>query len=356
MKIYINGRFLTQRITGVQRYAIEISKALDKLILINNKLRKNSYEILVPSNFRKNVSFENIKVNRVGKLSGHLWEQIELPFYSRKGVLVNFCACAPLIKRKQVVTIHDAAMSAIPESFTFSFRIWYKIMSYILGHRLDTIYTVSEFSRRELHKYFSIDLKKIIVTYNGVDHIKKMFIDENIFHKHGIKKSEYILAVSSMNPSKNFKLILQAAQNEKLKDKKFIIVGGTYTKIFGKIDIKIPNNVKFIGYVSDEELVALYRNAACFVYPSLYEGFGIPPVEAMACGCPVIVSNRGSLPEICGDGALYCDAYNSEDLADKIDSLLSNEPLRAELIPKAYNVAEKYTWESVARKIIAQEW
>ncbi len=357
-RIYINGRFLVQKITGVQRYATETIKALDKLIGEDMELQKTYCEILLPKTAERYcyVSLQHIRMKQVGRLSGHLWEQIELPYYSRKGFLLNLCNCAPLIKKNQMVAFHDAAVCGVPETFSFIFRWWYKMMFRFLGYRLQNILTVSKFSKEELHKYFSIHLNKIHVTYNGIEHINRITPDNRILGKHHLKQKKYVLAVSSINPSKNFKLILHAAQKEKLKDKKFVIAGTKNTKIFKEEATNIPNNVKFIGYVSDEELVALYRNAACFVYPSLYEGFGIPPVEAMACGCPVIVSNRGSLPEICGDGALYCDACNSEDLADKIDSLLSNEPLCAELIPKAYNIAEKYTWESVARKILAQEW
>ena len=226
-KIYINGRFLTQKITGVQRYALEMVKEIDREINYN---KNYEFIILVPPNIKQTISFNNIKIKIVGHLKGHLWEQIELPFYSRKGLLLNFCGCAPIIRKNQIVTLHDAAFCAIPESFSFKFRIWYRIMFYILGHRVKKILTVSNFSRKELNKYFSIDLNKIDITYNGIDHILKVKPNELIFNKFHIEKNSYVLAVSSLNPSKNFKLILKVAKQ--MPNINFVIAGGTNSNIF----------------------------------------------------------------------------------------------------------------------------
>ena len=264
-------------------------KEIDREINYN---KNYEFIILVPPNIKQTISFNNIKIKIVGHLKGHLWEQIELPFYSRKGLLLNFCGCAPIIRKNQIVTLHDAAFCAIPESFSFKFRIWYRIMFYILGHRVKKILTVSNFSRKELNKYFSIDLNKIDITYNGIDHILKVKPNELIFNKFHIEKNSYVLAVSSLNPSKNFKLILKVAKQ--MPNINFVIAGGTNSNIFKSKGFPVTNNVKFIGYVTDEELVSLYKYASCFVYPSLYEGFGIPPLEAIAFNCPAILSNIGS--------------------------------------------------------------
>ena len=263
-KIYINGRFLTQKITGVQRYALEMVKEIDREINYN---KNYEFIILVPPNIKQTISFNNIKIKIVGHLKGHLWEQIELPFYSRKGLLLNFCGCAPIIRKNQIVTLHDAAFCAIPESFSFKFRIWYRIMFYILGHRVKKILTVSNFSRKELNKYFSIDLNKIDITYNGIDHILKVKPNELIFNKFHIEKNSYVLAVSSLNPSKNFKLILKVAN--KMPNINFVIAGETNSNIFKSKGFPVTNNVKFIGYVTDEEWY-LYINMLVVLYPLLY--------------------------------------------------------------------------------------
>lgn len=343
-KIYINGRFLTQNITGVQRYAIEIVKALDKCLDIGKLNSKYEFELVCPKNVKHKLELNNIRVKQIGWLKGHLWEQIELPLYVKSNFLFNFCNCAPIIKKNQVVTIHDAAICAVPEAYSFLFRSWYKTMFYIFGHRLDRIFTVSNFSKKELHKYFSIDLNKIDVTYNGIDHIAKVKPDEKIFDKQHIEKNNYVLGVSSLNPSKNFKLILETA--EQMPETNFVIAGGTNSRVFKSKGLWVTDNVKFIGYVTDEELVALYKYASCFVYPSLYEGFGIPPLEAMTFNCPVIVSDIEVFREIYGNNVIFCDVNDSVNLKIKIELFMKNKKY---VFAKIY--LDRYKWVNLVKKI-----
>lgn len=341
MKYYINGRFLTQRITGVQRYAREMTLALDQL-LQERTSDQNEYTILAPKNVIDTLPCKRIQFKICGYLTGHLWEQIELPYYAKDGYLLNFCNCAPLIKKNQAVTIHDAAIAAFPSAYSWKFRLWYHIMYTVLGKRLNTIFTVSNFSRNELNKYFGIPKEKIHVTYNGVEHLKDIQPDDRILVK--IPK-DYVLAVSSQNPTKNFKLVLEAA--EQLPDVNFVIAGGSNTKVFNGKEKKTLTNVHYVGYVSDQELVSLYRHAKGFIYPSLYEGFGIPPLEAMYFGCPVIVSNSASLPEVCGDVALYCDSHDVNSLCDCIEEL-SQEKVRNDLIAKGIERCRRFTFKKSA--------
>lgn len=341
MKYYINGRFLTQRTTGVQRYAREMTLALDQL-LQEKPSDHNEYMILAPKNIIDTLPCKRIQFKVCGHLTGHLWEQIELPYYAKDGYLLNFCNCAPLIKKNQAVTIHDAAIAAFPSAYSWKFRLWYRIMYTVLGKRLNTIFIVSNFSRNELNKYFDIPKEKIHVTYNGVEHLKDIQPDDRILAK--IPK-DYVLAVSSQNPTKNFKLVLEAA--EQLPDVNFVIAGGSNTKVFNGKEKKTLANVHYVGYVSDQELVSLYRHAKGFVYPSLYEGFGIPPLEAMYFGCPVIVSNSASLPEVCGDAALYCDPHDVNSLCDCIEEL-SQEKVRNDLIAKGIERCRRFTFKKSA--------
>lgn len=345
MKYYINGRFLTQRITGVQRYAREMTLALDQL-LQERPLDYNEYTILAPKNIIDELPCKCIQFKVCGHLYGHLWEQIELPYYAKDGYLLNFCNCAPLIKKRQAVTIHDAAIAVFPAAYSWKFRSWYRIMYTILGKRLNTIFTVSKFSRHELHKYFGIPEEKIHITYNGTEHLMKIKPDDRILQK--IPK-DYILAVSSQNPTKNFKLILRAA--EQLPNIHFVIAGGSNTKIFKTNEEKFLANVKYVGYVTDRELVSLYRHARAFVYPSLYEGFGIPPLEAMVNKCPVIVSDQASLPEICGDAGIYISLFDINDIVNKIRYSLDNKIYLNHMIERGTKHAKSFLWKEEAKKI-----
>lgn len=347
MKIYINGRFLTQRITGVQRYALEMTKALDHLISDDKTLQKHEYIVIAPQNVLYDIELQNMSFVQRGVLKGHFWEQLELPVYSRDGFLMNFCNCAPLLKRNQTVTIHDAAVSAVPHAFSLAFRTWYKLMFMWLGKSLKQILTVSEFSKKELHKYYGIPLNKIHVTYNGIDHIKKLKTDESVIIREGLKDKKYILAVSSMNPSKNFSLILDVARL--MPDVNFIIAGGSNAKVFKSAGLDVPNNAKFIGYVSDEELMALYRHASVFVYPSLYEGFGIPPLEAMMCGCPVVVSDIEVFHEVYEDSVEYCDCHNVSHWVEALTKFLNKKNVSSDF--NNYHCC-KYIWEEQVQRLL----
>jgi glycosyltransferase involved in cell wall biosynthesis len=351
-KVYINGRFLTQRITGVQRFALEFVKALDKLIEVNDICLSFELVVMVPRNIINDIKLKNIKVIPVGRLKGHLWEQFELPFYSRGGFLVNLCNTGPLLKRKQIITIHDAAVYSKPEGFAKIFIYWYKFLFKVLSFITCKIVTVSEFSKKELVHYCKIKQNKIRIISEGWEHIQQIEDDLDVFKKHNINPKKYILAVSSLNPNKNFQGIVKAIESLGDISTDIIIAGGTNPKIFSSSNDSLPNSVKYIGYVTDEELKALYEGAIGFVYPSFYEGFGLPPLEAMACGCPVIVSNVASLPEVCGDAALYVDPYNPEDIAEKIKLLLSNNKLREELRRKGLERAKMFSWEKCAKETL----
>lgn len=341
MKIYINGRFLTQRITGVQRYAREIVGALDKLLLEKNS--DVEWCILSPTNIIEDLPTKYIKRKKCGKLTGHLWEQIELPYYAKDGYLINLCNCAPLIKKNQLVAIHDAAIAAFPQAYSWKFRIWYRIMCSVCGQRADKIVTVSQFSCSELHKYFNIDKEKIKVIYNGIDHMDRIEADDSIIEKLNLSGKDFVLSVGSRNHRKNFTLVLKAAKL--MPTINFIIVGGTDKSVFANdVYEKLPN-VTYTGYITDEKLISLYRHAKVFVYPSLYEGFGIPPLEAMLQGCPTIVSKCASLPEVCGSYAVYCDANDPVDLAKCIEKIKNNNGIRE-------GVIKKYSWHNSAEQLL----
>ena len=346
--IFINGRFLTQKITGVQRYAIEIVRAIDDMLSNIDYLKRYNFILLVPKECKNTLNLKNIIIKEVGYFNGHLWEQLELPYYSYNGFLINLCNCAPLLKREQSITIHDAATEVMKESFSKLFRIWYKTMYFILSKRIDIFFTVSDFSRKQLNEIFGINISKVHITYNGIEHIINIAPDDMVIEKYGLKRFQYILGVSSLNPSKNFKFLIEAAG--RLKEYDFVIVGGTNNMIFSSEALSTLPNVKFVGYVSDQELMALYKNAYCFVYPSLYEGFGIPPMEAMSFMCPAIVSDIEVFKEIYRDKVIYCNPYDIESLVAKIEDKHYIEKNRA-LISNV-NLKNLYSWKNAAHKIL----
>ena len=190
--------------------------------------------------------------------------------------------------------------------------------------------------------------------YNGIEHVDCINEDKSIIYDLNLVDKKYVLGVGSRSVSKNFKLIMQAA--EILSDVQFVIVGGANENIFRKNTNAILPNVIFTGYVTDEKLISLYRHAMVFVYPSKYEGFGIPPLEAMSQGCPVIVSKCAALPEICGEMAEYCSEKEPDELVRKIRKKISMETRKKSNFMMAAEM--KYSWRKSAilfRELIENE-
>lgn len=338
MKIIINGRFLTQNITGVQRFAHELVKELDKIV------KKNEAVILTPKNILfKDLKYENIEIKKVGILKGHLWEQIELSYYVLKnqGKLLSLCNTAPVINTG-IVTIHDISYKVNPKFYSRKFSIFYNVLNKIIAKTSLKILTVSEFSKKEIVKYFNVNSSKIDIVHNAWQHMKKIKEDVKMLEKLQLKNKEFYLGVSSINPNKNFKYIIELA---KLYPKKiFVIAGKLNQKIFGSMNLEKIENLVWAGYVSDEELKILYKNTSGFIYPSFYEGFGIPPLEALACGCKkVYISNTSCLPEIFEDSVFYLNPYKVEKILNE------RETIKEEKIKK---ILDKYFWEKSAKKIL----
>ncbi len=355
--IFINGRFLTQQVTGVQRYAREALLALDKRLAEGREGEGLRCVVLAPSGTAR-PALTQMEFRCVGRFKGNLWEQISLPRVTRGRPLFSFCAAGPLFKRLQVVTIHDTSVFAAPRAFSASFRAWYKLMLRVFVRRLPLIATVSHFSKGEIARYLACDREKLRVTTEGWQHIKRRDPDAGVLGKHGIEAGRYVLAVSSITPNKNFGLIVQAV--EQLHDPNFhvVIAGGFDPSVFGNARLPSMPFVRLLGYVSDAELRALFENAGVFVYPSLYEGFGIPAIEAMASGCPVIASNSASVPEVCGDAARYVSPTDASALAKEIADLMSNPDERSRLAARGRAHIEKYSWDECARLNagIIREW
>lgn len=340
--IVVNARFLSQEITGVQRYGMEISRALKK--------QNTLIQFVCPKNIIHKSLAEELGAIQIGNMTGHLWEQIELPAYlkSKKNpLLINLANTAPILYRNKISTIHDVAFEKFPKNYSWRFRLAYKKIIPIIIKSSKKIFTVSEFSKKEICTLYNIPPQSVEVAPNAASSIF-------IRNKGGnLNKKNYILSTSSLTHQKNFIGLINAFSILQDQECELYLVGSLNGNFASKELLnKITSNsrIKFLGRVTDSELVALYSEARAFVFPSFYEGFGIPPLEAQACGCPVICSNTASLPEVCDDSALYFDPYNIKDIAKKIDLLLSDQTISNELIVKGYDNIKRFSWEDSAVK------
>lgn len=344
--LIINSRFLTQKITGVQRYSVEISKQLSQIF--------PNTTFVSPQNIIQKELANQFQPEIYGSFSGHIWEQLELPKYLHKNkspLTLNLGNTAPLFYRNKILVIHDLIYLRNPEWFSKKFTYQYKFLIPKIAKNALKVVTVSEFSKKEIIELLNIPEEKIEVAYNSVSDEFVSYIDKNYKNVYG----DYILAVSSLDPRKNFKNLILAYNKLNLKDIRLLIVGAKNTKVFGdnELDNIINNNpnITFTGYVSDRELANLYKNAKIFVYTSLYEGFGIPPLEAMACGCPTVVSNISSIPEVCSDAAYYINPHDINNIARGIYEVLNDEKTQQELKLKGLERAKVYSWSKSGKKI-----
>lgn len=310
MKLYINGRFLTQKITGVQRYAIEIVKCLDKIINEDDEVI-----ILIPP--EKQITFlelKKIKQKIIGGFKGHLWIQIVLPLYVwiNNGELLTFSGTAPIVS-PGYWTVHDITFIRHPESFNWKFRLVYYLTLKIGLNRSKKIFTVSEFSKKEISEYFNTSRNNIIVAYSSANYLLEKKDTKVDISRFGIKKKEYYLSVSSRNRHKNQVYIEKLSR--KYSNIKFIIVGGI-SKSFNEVNAQNTHNLIYTGYIDDDTLVELYKNAKGFIFPSLYEGFGLPPLEAIIAGCDYIaLSDIEVFRELYSDSAYFFNNNSVEEFS-----------------------------------------
>ena len=350
--ISINGRFLTQSISGVQRYAWEVVRQWDRMLATGLAAgQAPDVELLCPAGATLPGPLAAIRVRTVGTLQGHAWEQWSLPRAASGRRLVNLCNVAPLMHGSQMVTIHDAAVFAAPAGYSRKFIAWYRFVYRVLVARGARIVTVSEFSRDELRRFLGARLAIDVVHESG-DHIAEVAPDAGLVPDAGLAGGRYVLAVSSMNPNKNFGAIVKAFESSAFAGVELFVAGGTNAKVFAASG-NLPAGVRHLGYVSDGQLRALYEAAACFVFPSRYEGFGLPPLEAMVCGCPVISSRAASMPEICGPAVLYFDPEDSAELAARIEEVLGDPVVAARLRAAGFDRARQFTWERCAASLWA---
>lgn len=361
--ILVNGRFMTQRMTGVQRVAHEVTIRLAReggSAGVRVALPSRGAQVLESSLPDGPALYDDHSI-----LPGNIWQQARLPLIkSRLGarLLWSPCNTGPVFCPGHIVTIHDASVFAGPEWFSRKFGMYYRLLLRALGRTARLVVTDSEFSKEELARYGVAPAHKIRVVYCGVD--ERFYLNgptgPNELKETGSKEPydfPYVLSVGSRDPRKNVKGIIgawDALSKGIKKDLRLVIVGGgtdsfVKEKLAGKSGA-MPEGVHFAGYVPDEDLPALYAGAEAFLFPSLYEGFGLPVIEAMASGCPVITTRAASLPEVAGDAAHYVDPHEPGEMALAIERVLQDGQYRDVLIGKGIEQARRFSWDRAARE------
>lgn len=348
LRVFINGRFFSQQVSGVQRYARETLNSLD-VLLSEGEGEGLRWILLVPKGLSALPVFRCIEVEEIGWFSGHLWEQLELPWCARTGVLFSFGLTGPLAQRSQIITVHDANVIRIPEAYSWQFRMWYRfLVRYLVAHSVQTV-VVSRFAATEAAACYGAKPERLRIAMEGWQHLLEVEPDERILDRAGLRDQTFALAVSSPTANKNFNAIVQALSLMGDEAPPCAVAGGGNHVVFSTENLSASSAMIPLGYVSDAELKALYKNATCFIFPSFYEGFGIPPLEAMSCGCPVIASTAAAVSEVCGDAPLYFDPHQPAQLADCLRKVFSDSSLRKSMSARGIERSRHYSWSEGAR-------
>jgi len=295
-------------------------------------------------------------------------EQFTVPLDMRREAVDLFHAphyvLPPLTPCRSVVTIHDCIHLRFPQYLPSRLGYAYaRAQMWAATHKAARVITVSEASKRDILRYFRVPESRIDVIYNAID--ERFWLEPDVEEVHRVREryrltDPFVLYAGNIKPHKNLERLIEAFhlmrhEDPNLKDVQLLIIGDEISKYATLRRAvhrhKLHKHVRFFGFVSDQTLAALYRLADVFVFPSLYEGFGLPPLEAMASGTPVVTSNVSSLPEVVGDAAMLVDPYKAEAIADGIMTVLRSTHLREDMRKRGFERVKAYSWERSVKRV-----
>ncbi len=353
MTAYINGRFLTQPVSGVQRYAREITRALDAELAGSPRLQKRlgPVEVLVPHEVDV-PDWQVLRPRVVRGGRGHLWEQGALWRASRDAVLVSLGNAGPLRHRAHVLCLHDANLWEIPQAYTRRYRMLHRFLRPRLARRAAALLTVSQHSAQAISRHLCVDAARFRIVPNSADHALSWPAGRDVLARYGLTPGGYLLSVGNRSPNKNLGPLIAAHAGCGADVPPLALVGGDVPGIAAD-NAREGARVQALGRVPDAELRGLYEGAAGFVFAALHEGFGIPPLEAMRLGVPVLCARSGAMPEVLGNASHWFDPRNIADMREGLTSFARmSPPERAGMIRAGHAQADRFRWRDSALSLV----
>ena len=335
-RLAVNGKWLAQPTTGTQRFAEEIVRwltARPDLDIVMHLPRRAVLPEWLPT---------GTAVVR-SRLDGVAFEQLALPWAARGRLVLSLRGPAPLLARRQVAVIHDASPFRFPHTYTRVFGTWHRTVARVLARRANALVTVSHFSAGELAEVLGVPRDRFVVVPNGADHLDAVEPTDPGLTAEG---SDFALAVGTLAAHKNLAPVLRVLAARGIPT---VVVGARGSgRVFAAADVPRDSAITYAGRLTDGDLAWLYRHAGVLVFPSRYEGFGVPVVEAQRAGCPVVAAASGALPEVVGDGAVLVPPNEPELIADAVQRVMADRQERGRLIDVGRVNAARFTWEQSA--------
>lgn len=350
--VYFNGKFYAAGLNGVHRVADRLIREIDRHLAALPEGERPVARLLLPKSRKWTPTLTAIELVEEPKGHSQVWEQFILPGRARDGLLVNLCNLAPVLHRHKLMMLHDAQFLFPDNSYPARLRWGYRLLTPWMARTSLRVLTISEYSRQMLDLFGVSPRERTDVIANGADHMLEVAADDGLPARLGLTRGRYAVHIASPKAYKNSAVLFEAFANGAMGDIRLALVGPDQAQL-EKAGLKPPAGAVFAGRVDDAGLRALYEQALCVLMPSRTEGFGLPPVEAMTCGCPAVISPAGAMPEVCRDAVLYADVADPAGWRSQVLRLANDPALRQAKIDQGRARAAEFTWDAAGRTLLA---
>lgn len=347
--LYFNGKFYSGGMNGVHRVSDRLIREVDAILAEMPVADRPAATLLLPQGCQWQPALRAISIEEQAGGGTQRWEQFRLPTRARDGVLVNLANLSPIRHKRKVTMLHDAQFLFPDSGYPLRQRVGYRLLTPRMARSSEIVLTVSEYSRQMLDLLGVSVRDRTQVLYNGAYHILEVESEPTALDTLGLVSGGYALMFGSPKAYKNNRVVFDAFSAGGLASIKLVVIGASREALTSAGLIPPPDTV-FAGKCNDSVLRALYEHAHCLLFPSRTEGFGLPPVEAMLCGCPTIVAPGGAIPEICRDAALYADVDDPASWRSAIE-LLHDPEARAAKIGQGSVRGRDFTWTAAGRRL-----
>jgi glycosyltransferase involved in cell wall biosynthesis len=348
-RLFLNGKFYAGATNGVHRVADRLLREIDRLAVAGEAPAQWDIRLLVPACANWAPRFATIVPVPQARGHSQIWEQIVLPVVARGGVLASFANLAPSFHPRKLTMVHDAQFRLSPDSYPARLRWGYRVLVPRGARSSAVVLTVSDYARDSLATFGIARPAATRVIHNGADHILETPADPGMLARHGLAPGGYALLFGSVARYKNVAVVFAAFVRAELAGLPLVVIGPARAALTAA-GLTPPPGTVFVGGTDDAGLRALYEGAHCLLYPSRTEGFGLPPVEAMLCGCPVVAAPAGAIPEVCGDAVIYAGLDDAAEWARSVRALQAG-PLRDAKIAAGRVRAAGFTWAAAGIRL-----